>query len=178
MATNIYVGSICDKVYELSSDESYTACPCHTQDCLAEWAPQPLRSRTYNQVLDAFVYFEDANGRVIPAAATHAIPPNGYARREAFTFTDMRKLEARMNQQELDVREKFTEHEQSQREYMIAQERRDLRTMMSHMSELGKDFAREAMRRNDTRLTVYDNRKHPGIHLEALNYDQGHTRED
>src|SRR3990172_6875448 len=124
MSCNTFEGA-CGQIFDEASQDSYIPCICGQQDCLAAWSPQPIRSRARNQQLQAFVYFENVNGHKIVAPDKEAQPPNGYTRREVNTFVEMRKLETIFTRQELDIRERFTEHEQAQREHMIAEQRKE-----------------------------------------------------
>lgn len=172
MPLNGYWGRHCDSYYEVNDTRDEIPCPCNNSDCTADWYVMPKHLRSRHQNLSAFIYYEAADGSVMPASATHEEVPSGYARREAQTITEMRALERRMNRQELDKRERWIESEQAMAEYAQSQARAELRQRMQSMSQLGQDFARHAMEKNNHRQTHYDRRVDPGIHIHLLHNNE------
>jgi len=178
MPTYTYSGNKCDQIHEvqrpLAEFAEVISCPCERKGCKAELTllPRWMNARVQNQQLSGTVYFENARGHIIPAGSDSDSAPQGYERKEASTLNEMRSLEKRLTQAECRKRQEFVEREQQQFEQTVRENRRELRSAMEQMSEKGKAFAREAMRRNDTRKMSWDKRVDPGVNLYVLNYDQ------
>jgi len=172
-----FEGRKCEQIHEVffTADgfKTPTKCPCKQKGCKADWVVLPRHMRSINQQLSAVVYFKNIKGEIQMAGSSSDPTPEGYERCEANTLGDLRKLEARLNQEQRDIRAKFVEREQAQSEAMIAQNRRELRTAMESFSEKGRTFAREMMRRNDTRRNIYDKKVDPGVHFRILHNDEG-----
>lgn len=174
-------GSLCNRIHELSIEGQVLnrkthRCPCRTKGCRASIIYLPRSMRSYNQSLPGVVYYTNKKGEVQVAASSHDPTPKGWQRCEANTLNELRALESRMNREQLDIREKFVEREQAHMAETIAENRRSLRTDMEQFSEKGKAFAREMMRRNDNRRSVYDKKVDPGVHFNILHYDGGEKR--
>jgi hypothetical protein len=174
-----YLGS-CGLRFDLSvpydEHQNVVACLCGSKKCKAEWHWLPEHSRSFNQQLPGVVYFKDAKGNIQVASSSEEPAPPGMERCEAYTLNEIRRLEKHLNADQRRIRQQFIEREQAHQEAVIAENRRELRTYMEQFSEQGRQFARDMMRRNDTRKSIYDKKVDPGVHLHILHYDGGKRR--
>lgn len=180
MPTHYFEGRSCQKIhevfYKMDKFKGVIKCPCKTKGCKADWVVLPRSQKSYNQQPAGVVYFKDKNGQIQVAGSSSDPTPAGCQRCEATTLNELRAIEKQLTQVELDKRSRFVEMEQAQMAETIAQNRRELRTAMESFSEKGRSFAREMMRRNDTRRSVYDKQVDPGVHFAILHYDDGKRR--
>jgi len=142
--------------------------PC--EECGSS-ARQDFLPRGTDSTITPFVYYLNAAGEVrIPGASNLPTPP-GHTRCEVTTLGELRRLEGRCSREEqskLSARKELQEYYESQE---IAENRRELRAAMEHMSPAGRDFARLAMERNNERRSA--GRSHEiGYHFGILHNDE------
>lgn len=174
-------GSICNRIHELAIEGQVLnrkdhRCPCKTPKCRASIIYLPRSLRNYNQQSEAVIYFKDKRGKIQVASSSGDPTPAGWERCEAHTLGELRKIERHLTQEQYDIRSRFLEREQAASEEVIRENRRSLRSDMEHMSEKGRNFAREMMRRNDTRRSVYDKKVDPAVHFTITEFDDGKRR--
>ncbi len=122
------------------------------------------------QGFEPIVYFEDANGKVVVPGASHARPRAHQVRKEARNIRELEKLEKRVNRQERDKAEQSLHNRQVGRALDETARRRVLRSQMESMDAFGRDLARAAMERTDSRPEVLHE---PDVHFDILHNDQG-----
>lgn len=180
MPTHHFEGQKCQKIHDVSfvwgEFKTPIKCPCKQKGCKADWIVLPRHLRAVNQQLSGVVYFKNKAGKIQIAGSSADPTPKGYDRCEANTLNEIRGLERFLNQEQKDIRTKFVEREQEQSEATISQNRSDLRALMNGFSEKGRLFAKEMMRRNDTRQNIYDKKVEPGVHFHILHNDEGKSR--
>lgn len=99
----------------------------------------------------------------------------GYERQEIRGAAEMRSFERRMNQIEYSRAQRQVEARQRQREEREKVTRSALYEQMKSMSNIGRDVARAAMARNDSKPRE---RAHaPGFHSEVYAYDRSNRDE-
>jgi hypothetical protein len=87
---------------------------------------------------------------------------------ELRTSAEVHAFEREMNRKESGRYQESQENRERARSVRENRDRAELRSRMASMSPLGRDFARQAIERNNQRSTnSYD----PGFHLDAFNND-------
>jgi hypothetical protein len=95
------------------------------------------------------VYFIDKSGNKRFPGNDSEKPPKGFERAELRTISEVRKFEKDMNRTERERWDRHKIREEMTFGPMRQQSRSELITMMKSFSNLGKDFARTAMKNND-----------------------------
>lgn len=105
--------------------------------------------KTHAQRFAPIVYFQDKAGNKRFPGRSDAPPPKGFERVELRTVPEVRKFEREMNRAERERWDRHKVREELTFGPMRKQSRSELIAMMQSFSNLGKDFARLAMKKND-----------------------------
>jgi hypothetical protein len=143
-----------EEVYRPAEDWPATP-PCPHDDCGApteqvhlpphvRWRPDPVV--VFRAPDGSFRFPGDTNG---PGVGKY--DRMGYERIEVRSATEMRSLERRMNAQERSTASRVFERQQQAMEASVAERRRDLFDAMGHMSTFGREAARAAIARSESR---------------------------
>jgi hypothetical protein len=115
-------------------------------------------------------YFENGKGEIRFPGSRHDPAPPGFIRREIASRREYDRFRKRVNRDLLREHEKRREYEEQEYEEFQKNQRSELRQMMQHFSERGKDLARAAMEYNDSKPR---DRYDPGFHVDAMeNYER------
>lgn len=150
--------------------------PCEVEGCEGR-APRTLvlkRRRSNAQPFSPVLLFRKPDGSYSFPGVNDAPTPEGCQRVELRTVDEVRKLEREVNRIEYARHEEAHGREEAFYAELQSRNRSELRAAMQHMSPAGRDFALEAMRRNDERSRP---RFEPGFNIEIFSQDSS-NRED
>ena len=121
---------------------------------------------------EATVVYRSPQGDYSFPGASGGAPPPGFEKLELRTLPEKDRFEREQNQRENQKHAEFMELRERQYSQVERQNRSDLFARMSSMSNLGRDFARMAMERNNQKARP---RFDAGFHL-SVNHDDARNR--
>jgi len=149
---------------------------CEVEECEGR-APRTLilkRRRANAQPFAPVIVFRKPDGTYTFPGATDAATPEGCQRVELRTVDQVRKFEREMNQREGERHDAAQSAEQGYYSEVQRRNRAELRAAMQHMTPAGREFALEAMRRNDEHPR---SRFDPGFRVEIFSEDASNRQE-
>lgn len=118
------------------------------------------------------VIFRNAHGEIMIPGSNQDPTPPGFEREEVSGVFATRQLQKRLDQQSRDQREKAQEANEPFLDFKRKRRHEALRQKMKHMSRAGRDFARVAIEKTNSRAT--GKRYDPGNHV--LAYEQNNPK--
>jgi hypothetical protein len=97
------------------------------------------------------------------------VPVEGFVKKELRTIREVEQFERQMNAKIRSETDQHRENEERHYQEARAKLRGELRQAMQHFSNFGRDFARVAMERTDSRKRKTND---PGFHVQILHFDQ------
>jgi hypothetical protein len=154
-------------ILPLSEWDDKKACP--QKDCGKIGEQVVLPARSSGEFSVPIVVHVAADGAIRFPGRGDARVPEGFERRELRTIREIEHFERQMNARLRSESDRHNSNEERHFSEIKAQQRSELRQRMQGMSEQGRDFARFAMRLNDSRKRK---QTECGFHVEVLHFDQ------
>lgn len=150
-----------------------TSINCKTSSCKLKAYRQLSPIGRKAQSSNPTVYYKNAKGQIYtPSNSDRPVPKRlqaqGYEKVEIKTYRDRDRFYRDMNSQISNEHHDYAEKDYEAYRNAQSGNRSELRAMMNHMTPEGRDFARFAMERNDSRN---NERFNAGVHIDSWEND-------